>query len=180
MSDKPLKRDLPEYSPDDAVWRRLNARLDHEEFSGFSEYEVSDKVWQRLEVELDKKEWTARRTWIRVAAALVVMVGIAAALAISQNRSTIRHEVVRAETVILSIDHGDRPVSEILAEVQTEKDGEQAKVTSLLSELRRLEKDKALILEKMNANPSPHMQQLLMEIELDMADLVREISNEIR
>jgi len=178
MSSKPLKSDLPEYSPDDAVWQRLNEKLDREESPGLAEHEVSVKVWQRLEGELDKKQLGVRRTWLRVAAALVVLVGIAAALAISQSRSTVRHQVVMAETKSVDVDHVDRPVSEVLSELQIE--GEQPVVTDLLAELRRLEEDKALILQKMNVDPSPHMQQLLMEIELDMADLVREISNEMR
>lgn len=180
MSSKPLKSDLPEYSPDDAVWQRLNEKLDREESPGLAEQEVSDRVWQRLEGELDKKQLGVRRTWLRVAAALVILVGIAAAMAISQSRSTVRHQVVMAETTNVSIDRVDRPVSEILEEVQMKREGGQADVTDLLAELRRLEEDKSLILQKMNVDPTPHMQQLLMEIELDMADLVREISNEMR
>lgn len=181
MKRKPQKYHLPEHSPDDAVWQRLESKLDTKEFgnNGLPALEPSDSVWSRLDEELEKADsGRSKKIWLRVAAAVVLLLGIASVFYLNENRNTLRHEVVVAEASPSFSEKSESSASQVLEDLYTEN--ENAEVNDMMVDLKQLEEDKRLILQKMKTDDSPHMQQLLMEIELDMAALVREISNELR
>ena len=181
MKRNPPKYQLPEHSPDDAVWQRLESRLDWKELaeSGLQVREPSDFVWSRLDEELKKTDsWGANKIWLRVAAAVILLLGIASVLYLNENRTTVRHEIVVAEAPASFSEKSEPAPSQVLEDLYNEN--EDAEISNLMAELKQLEEDKRLILQKMKTDESPHMQQLLMEMELDMAALVREISNELR
>jgi hypothetical protein len=181
MRRKSTKYNLPEHSPDESVWQRIDSAMDSERMEefGLPEHAAPDTVWSKLEGELDRKEPNAyRKFWLRAAAAVILLIGIAAVFFLVGNDQNVRHEVVIAEVSQSSIEDIEVSASELLKTFQS--GSENSGVSSLMAELKQLEKDKQLILQKMKTDDSPHMHQLLMEIELDMAALVREISNELR
>jgi hypothetical protein len=181
MKRKSLKSQLPEHSPDYAVWQRLQTKLDAREMGdyGLPAKKPSDSVWSRLDEELEKTESVgASKMWLRAAAAVVLLLGIASAFYLHKSRTSVRHEVVIAEVSHSFSEKSEISASELLEGLYIEN--ENSEVNDLMAELKQLEEDKRLILQKMKTDDSQHMQQLLMEIELDMAALVREISNELR
>jgi hypothetical protein len=184
MTRKLLKSELPVHLPSKDVWRELEHRLDDPNLTkhGLPLREAPESVWENIERNLEDKSQRERtRYWFKIASSIALLFAIPIViLLIREEHQQVRHTLVIAQTHEAHFDANEASAYNILSEFYETNNTENTAVSQLLQELKAMEQDKKLITDQLHKNETPQLRQLLIEIEMDMAQLVREISNKMR
>lgn len=181
---EPLKSKLPVHSPSKEVWLELESRLDDPTFGDYnlSQPEAPDRAWEKIERKQNKPRQPLRTVhWLKIAAAVALLFTIPLVILLMREAPPeVRHSFVIAQTQESRIEESETSAYGILSAFYTTTNPDNPDVSGLLEELRVLEQDKNLIVGRRQNDDSPQLRQMLMEIEMDLAALVRDISNKMR